>query len=667
MAKVPCWVDDYLKPHLGALRARAEAVRAAKRAIGDLATFADAHLNYGLHLSGESWLFREWAPNATKIFLVGDFSDWRETPQFELSKNAEGDFSGEFPARSISHGQHYKLSVHWEGGQGERIPACARRVVQDHSTKIFSAQVWETGKYCWRFENPPRSAYPLIYEAHVGMAGEGEGVFTYAGFRDHVLQRVADAGYDTVELMAVAEHPYYGSFGYHVSSFFAPSSRFGTPEELKSLIDRAHGLGLRVIFDIVHSHAVKNEAEGLSRQDGSDCLYFRSGPKGYHSLWDSRLFDYGKRGVLRFLLSNLRYWLTEFRVDGFRFDGVTSMLYDHHGLGKSFTSYDDYFGGEFDEEAWVYLALANDLVHKLNPEAVTIAEDVSGAPGLCAPADQLGAGFDYRLAMGVPDIWFKYTDIRDDLDWNIGGLIGELTQKRAEEKTISYVESHDQALVGGKTMIFTLADAGMYDAMHVGSQSLSIDRAMALHKMMRLMTLALSGGGYMNFMGNEFGHPEWIDFPREGNNWSYARARRQWSLRDDPTLRYRFLADFDAAMLRVFGEAGPGANLARVLAVFEEEKTAVVERGGLFIVFNFHPHSSYTDYPVSLPPGCYNLILDSDAREFGGFGRVHEGQRYFTFPHVSKNEMLHVARLYLPSRTVLALKREGPPASGEIR
>ncbi|TLN26584.1 1,4-alpha-glucan-branching enzyme, partial [bacterium] len=555
---------------------------------------------------------------------------------------------------------------HWEGGQGLRIPACARRVVQDGATKIFSAQVWEEDGYQWRFESPPRSRYPVIYEAHVGMAGEGERVHTYADFSGHVLQRIADGGYDTVELMAVAEHPYYGSFGYHVSSFFAPSSRFGTPEELKALIDRAHGLGLRVVIDIVHSHCVKNEEEGLSRQDGSDSLYFHSGPRGYHPLWDSRLFDYGKRGVLKFLLSNLRYWLTEFRVDGFRFDGVTSMLYDHHGLGRSFTSYDDYFGGHFDEEAWAYLALANALVHKVNPEAITIAEDVSGAPGLCASLGEFGAGFDYRLALGVPDIWFKYADIKSDFDWNIGGLVGELTQRRAEERTVAYVESHDQALVGGKSMIFTLADERMYDSMHEGSESMAVERAVALHKMMRLLTLALSAGGYMTFMGNEFGHPEWIDFPREGNGWSYHHARRLWGLRDAPGLRYRFLGDFDGAMLKVFRERGSALlKEARVVSIFEEEKVAVVERGGLFWVFNFHPTSSYTDYPVSLPPGSYSLALDSDSRKFGGFGRVHEGARYFTFPHVSKNEMFHLARIYLPSRTALVLEEEGPRDSGE--
>ena len=343
--------DPYLAPYADAVRGRAAHARARARELtggkGRLADWASAHEYFGLHRTPEGWVFREWAPHATAIWLVGDFSKWQLLPRFKLTRIPGTDvWERTFPARAIRHEQYYHLEVHWDGGRGERIPAYARRVVQDPQTKLFSAQVWEPKKpYVWKHaicdSRQPTSGgnAPLIYEAHVGMAQEEGKVGTYAEFRDKILPRIKAAGYNVVQLMAVMEHPYYGSFGYHVSSFFAPSSRFGTPEDLKSLVDTAHGMGLRVIMDIVHSHAVKNERDGLSLFDGTPYQYFHDGPRGWHTAWDSRCFDYGKTEVLHFLLSNCRYWLDAFHFDGYRFDGVTSMLYRDHGLGTAFAGY----------------------------------------------------------------------------------------------------------------------------------------------------------------------------------------------------------------------------------------------------------------------------------------------------------------------------------------
>jgi 1,4-alpha-glucan branching enzyme len=448
--------------------------------------------------------------------------------------------------------------------------------------------------------------------------------------------------------MAVQEHPYYGSFGYHVSSFFASSSRFGTPEELKALIDEAHGMGIRVIMDLVHSHAVKNEVEGISRYDGSLYQFFHEGARGNHTAWDSRCFDYARAEVLHFLLSNIRYWLEEFRFDGFRFDGVTSMLYHDHGLGSLFTSYSDYFGGRVDEEAVTYLALANALTHEVSSHALTVAEDVSGMPGLGASPEEGGMGFDYRLSMGVPDTWFKLTDLRDE-DWSMNWLWHELTNHRADERVISYVESHDQALVGGKSFIFTLIDADMYWAMHRGSESLRVDRGMALHKLARLATLGTAGHGYLNFMGNEFGHPEWIDFPREGNGWSCEKARRQWSLRDNESLRFGQLAEFDAAILGLITEEWDDLR-PRLVKADDGDKLLAWQRGSLLWVLNFHPTTSFEGYGLRVPPGSYELILSTDDAEFGGFNRLVRPQRF-------EVDAEGWVRLYLPSRAGLVLKR----------
>ncbi len=604
--------DSYLEPYETVLLRRIKKVREmAARLTQDLVTlqdFASGHEYFGLHFKGNRWIFREWAPNATAVYLIGDMTGWQKQKAFALERiEDQGIWEIHLGADTMKHGDLYRLSMYWAGGSGDRIPAYARRVVQDPETLIFNAQVWRPiVPYQWQHPDFRRHDEAVfVYEAHVGMAQEEAKVGTYKEFCDNIIPRIVASGYNTLQLMAIPEHPYYGSFGYHVSSFFAASSRFGTPEDLKALIDNAHAAGLAVIIDIVHSHAVSNQVEGLSHFDGTPYLYFHEGPRGHHTAWDSRCFDYGKPQVVHFLLSNCRYWLDEFKVDGFRFDGITSMLCTHHGIGTAaFTSYEDYFNDSVDEDALTYLTLSNRMIHALRPDAITIAEDISGMPGLALPAADGGCGFDYRFAMGVPDYWIKLLeDILDD-DWHMGGLWYELTNRRQEEKTISYAESHDQALVGDKTIIFRLIDADMYEHMSVGDDHLAVDRGLALHKMIRFITLATAGSGYLNFMGNEFGHPEWIDFPRQGNAWSYRYARRQWHLVDNPDLKYRFLYVFDNAMIQLAKQAKllEYPNIC-LLSENSEDKILVFERAGLIFAFNFNPKQSYTDYHIATKAG----------------------------------------------------------------
>jgi 1,4-alpha-glucan branching enzyme len=655
--------DPYLSAH-GATVARriAHITRAARQLAPKgktLADFASGHEYYGLHFEKDGWVLREWAPYATSIHLVGDLSDWTIRDDLALRRiDANGTWQLRLPALQLRHKDFYRLHVQWPGGSGDRVPAWARRVVQDPQTLIFNAQVWRPSTpYVWkipRFKAPVGA--PLIYEVHVGMATEKECVGSYTEFVEQVLPRVIASGYNTLQIMAVPEHPYYGSFGYHVSSFFAASSRFGTPEEFKALIDASHAAGLRVLIDLVHSHAVSNEVEGISRFDGSEYQFFHKGDRGRHIAWDSRLFDYAKPQVLHFLLSNCRYWLDEFKVDGFRFDGITSMLYLDHGLEKAFTSYDDYFNGNVDEEALCYLALANQVIHGVRPDAVTIAEDVSGMPGLARPWREGGIGFDYRFAMGVPDYWIKLTKDTRDEDWSMSGLWFELNNRRHDERTISYTESHDQALVGDKTLIFRLIDAEMYTHMSVTADSLRVARGMALHKMIRLLTLATAGHGYLNFMGNEFGHPEWIDFPRPGNNWSYHYARRQWSLVDNPRLRYQQLDRFDKDMIALARKHKVLATpAARQIWEHNDDKILIFERAGLVWVFNFHPTRSFTDYQFPASPGRYGVVLDSDAALYGGHQRIDASLPHFTLASTENHQPPHRLSLYLPSRSALVL------------
>ncbi len=662
--------DPWLEPYAPAIEGRHEdAVRKEKELIKgnrNLEGFANAHNYFGLHRDDKGWVFREWAPNATAITLIGDFSDWQESPKYALKRLDNGVWELRVGPRGMKHGQLYKMKVHWDGGEGERIPAYATRVVQDEQSHIFSAQVWTPKKaYEWKVESFVPDTRPLlIYECHIGMAQQREGVGTYVEFRDNILPRIHADGYNAIQIMAIQEHPYYGSFGYHVSSFFAPSSRFGTPEELKSLIDKAHELGIAVIMDIVHSHAVKNENEGLGRLDGSYNQYFYGDHRREHPAWDSLCFDYGKNEVLHFLLSNCKYWLEEFKFDGFRFDGVTSMLYYDHGLGQAYCSYGDYYNGAQDVNAITYLTLANKLIHAVNHNAITIAEEMSGMPGLAVKIKDGGIGFDYRMAMGIPDYWIKTLKEKKDEDWHPTSIFWELTNRRSDEKTISYVESHDQALVGDKTVIFRLIDDQMYWHMMVGDNNMTVDRGIALHKMIRLVTLATINGGYLNFMGNEFGHPEWIDFPREGNGWSYKYARRQWDLVDRQDLKYKYLNAFDNAMVELVSRVINFQALSiEKLWEKDDDQVLAFRRGDLVFVFNFSPFKSFTGYGILAPAGKYKVVLSSDDKQYGGFGNIDD-----SVEHLTQHDELYAPtgkewlKLYLPARSAQVLRLDRTPA-----
>ncbi len=665
--------DPWLEPYASRLAARQEHFRAAQRKFdstgGLLGQISQGHHYFGLHrgeLSGGAgtW-YREWGPGAMQLCIIGEFNGWDRWAN-PMSRDEFGVWSLFLPdaqfGDKLVHGGKIKVHVVGEDGSAmDRIPAYIRRVVRDEQTGDWAGVYWNPATpFAFKHPAPAMKGGLRIYESHVGMAQEEPKVGTFAEFTRDVLPRAAKLGYNAVQLMAIQEHPYYGSFGYHVSSFFGVSSRFGTPDELKELIDTAHGLGLRVLLDLVHSHAVKNTLEGLNRFDGTDHQYFHALPRGLHPAWDSLLFDYSKYEVQRFLLSNVRHWLEEYRFDGMRFDGDTSMLYLDHGLGKAFSSYDDYFGPNTDEDAVAYLKMANDLAHQINPGAITISEDVSGMVGMARPAAEGGIGFDYRLAMGVPDYWIKTLKEKSDEQWVLGEIFSTLLNRRYGEKHIGYAESHDQAMVGDKTLAFRLMDKEMYWHMDCASKNPVIDRGIALHKLIRLITFSLAGEGYLNFMGNEFGHPEWIDFPREGNDWSMKHARRQWSLAEKPILRYAGLNRFDVAMQSLDADFNLLQDpLIERLMVHEAKKLLIYRRGPLVFAFNFHPTESYADLRIPVPDATdYKLILDTDDKPFEGFGRVVAGMKYAleNQPYEGRNQSL---RLYLPNRTAQVLAPNG--------
>lgn len=656
--------NPQLAPYEAEIRRRVVRFQRMKQTFvpdGSLSQMANGHFYFGIHRHPEGWVYREWAPAAEQLWLTGQFNDWNPTSH-PLRRVDSGTWELILPGETaLWQGCPVKTLVRYQGKVTEHIPLYARYVTQDPKTALWSARVWEPEPpFPWHPFTPKQEPL-LIYEAHVGMAREEPRIGTYREFADDVLPWIAQGGYNAVQLMAVMEHPYYASFGYQVSNFFAPSSRFGTPEDLKYLIDRAHQLGLRVILDLVHSHAVRNEGEGIHKFDGTTEQFFYRGSRGDHPAWGTKLFDYGNHGVVHFLLSNVKYWLTEFHFDGFRFDGVTSMLYRDHGLGVTFAQEEEYFGSNIDEDALTYLQLANDLIREINPHAVTLAEDVSGMPGISLPIEQGGLGFDARMGMGIPDLWGRLVNEVRDEDWNLDKIWSSLCLRRPGEQTIAYVECHDQSIVGDQAMIFRLAGKRMYTEMAKDCHTPEIDRATALHKLLRLLTCAAGGDGYLTFMGNEFGHPEWVDFPRAGNGDSFQYCRRQWSLVKNPDLKYQFLAHFDRAMLHLARQWNWFRQWMPDLKWLDEErKILAFERAGLVFAFNFSPTHSYPDALIPVSQGRdHHVLLSTDEERFGGQGRI----KAISYPAHVAGKRGNYLQLYLPARTAVVLAPDVPPKS----
>ncbi|VDM53022.1 unnamed protein product [Angiostrongylus costaricensis] len=632
---------------------------------GGIEHFTEGYKHFGLIVQPDnSVLCHEWAPGADQLALIGDFNGWnRETHKYKredfgkwrlvVPPNPDG-------SCAIPHSSIVKIAVTKDGKTMDKLSPWAAYVTRPKETVVYHQQFYNPpDKYQLRHPRPPRPASLRIYEAHVGISSWEGKVNTYRAFADDVIPRIVKQGYNTIQLMAVMEHVYYASFGYQVTSFFAPASRCGPPDDVKYLVDKAHSMGLTILLDVVHSHASKNVADGLNEWDGTDSCYFHSGPRGTHTLWDSRLFDYTQIETLRFLLSNLRWWIEEYGFDGFRFDGVTSMIYHSHGMNDDFGGgYPMYFGLNADTDSLIYLMLANDFLHKKYPQIITIAEEVSGMPALCRPVAEGGQGFDYRLAMALPDMWIKILKHMKDEDWSMNEVVHTLENRRYGEANVAYAESHDQALVGDKTIAFWLMDKEMYDFMSITTSFTPIiERGIALHKMIRLLTMALGGEAWLNFIGNEFGHPEWLDFPRFGNNESFHYARRQFNLADDGNLRYKFLNLWDEEMNRLeestgFLHKGPGY----VSWKHDGDKMICFERAGVLFVFNFHPFKSFPDYKVGVEvPGIYKLVLNSDEERFGGHNRLQLGSEHHSFPEGYAGRRNHVL-VYAPARTCLVFR-----------
>lgn len=669
--------DPYLKPYEKDIRRRyalfKDYLERIETGDNNLNKFTMGYNTFGIHINEDnSVTAKEWAPGAQELFLTGDFNGWDRT-KTPYKKLEYGKWELHLPPNPdgscpLKHLSEVKIIVKDHNNELlERLSPWATYVTQPADRRegvTYKQRIWHPNpENIYKFSHPkPKKPESLrIYECHVGIATQELRVGTYLEFAKNTIPRIVKQGYNAIQLMAIMEHAYYASFGYQVTSFYAASSRYGTPEELKELVDQAHAHGLYVLLDVVHSHASKNTLDGLNMFDGTDSCFFHGGTRGQHPLWDSRLFNYGEYEVLRFLLSNLCWYINEYGFDGFRFDGVTSMLYHSRGFGQGFSGhYDEYYGLNVDIEGVVYLMLANHMLHKFYPEIVTIAEDVSGMPGVCRPVPEGGIGFDYRLAMAIPDKWIKLLKEFKDEDWNMGDICWTLSNRRWMEKTVAYCESHDQALVGDKTLAFWLMDKEMYTHMSlISPPNHIISRGIALHNMIMLITHALGGEAYLNFMGNEFGHPEWLDFPRAGNGDSYHYARRQWNLVDDELLKYKFMSAWDRDVNMLEERYGwLHANPGYVSWKHEDDKVIVFDRAGLIFVFNFHPIKSFADYTIGMrEQGTYKIVLSSDDSKYGGENRVDTNIKHFTKPEPYA-ELPSRMMIYTPCRTAVVYARD---------
>ena len=665
--------DHSLKPFELEIKERMELYKEKLNEIKNkeksLENIAKSYKSMGINLMPNGDIkYREYAPGAKGISLFGEFNNWNKE-QFWAKKDKFGFWELIIPnengAPKIQHGQIVKVNVVLEDGNWmERNPIWSHYLIQNKESIILENIFWNPEiKYKWKYPQKhikkPESL--RIYEVHIGLSSFDPKINSYKEFADTILPRVKKTGYTAIQFMAIMEHAEYASFGYHVNYLFAISSRFGTPEEFMYLIDKCHENGLFVIMDIIHSHASPNVNDGFNYWDGTDHLYFHGGNLGNHVQWNSKLYNYSSYETLRLLLSNCAYYIKEYRIDGFRFDCVTSMLYSHHGIDYNFTgNYKEYFNEFFNLESSVYLMLANSLIHKLNPEAITIAEDFSGTPGLCRPVEEGGLGFDYKLNMKICDKWKQYLLYKKDEEWNIEDIIYTLKNRRYKEKNISYCESHDQSFVGNCSLSSLLFSSERFWNMSNNSpETPVIGRGISLHKMIRLLTFALGGEGYLSFMGNEFGCPDSLDFPKKENRFSYSHSRRRWDLCDNKDLRYRFLYKWEIIM-NILEEIFHFIESEEeyISTKHEDDKVIVFEKGVLLFIFNFHPVKDFQDYQIGTKWGTpHKIILDSDEKRFMGKGRLNHTSSYSTVKKSFKNRPYNM-KLDMPSRTCMILIAE---------
>lgn len=558
----------------------------------------------------------------------------------------------------IPHGSKYRVYFNTPDGPLERVPAWATYVLPDADGRQACAVHWDPpseSAYKWKNKHPTAPKSLLIYECHVGISGSEPRLSSFSEFTKKVLPHIKDLGYNAIQLFGIVEHKDYFTAGYRVTNMYAVSSRYGTPEDFKHLVDEAHGIGLLVFLDVVHSYSAADEMVGLSLFDGTNDCYFHTGKRGHHKFWGTRMFKYADVDVLQYLLSNLNWWVEEYRIDGFQFHSLSSMMYTHNGFATFTGELEEYCNQYVDRDALMYLILANDILHALHPNIITIAEDATYYPGLCEATSQGGLGFDYYVNLSASEMWLSFLEKVPDNEWSMSKIVTTLMGNRQyTNKMLLYAENHSQSISGGRSFAEILF-GGKEDRPAESTDSLL--RGCSLHKLIRLITFSIGGCAYLNFMGNEFGHPKGVEFPTASNNNSFELANRRWELLNNDGIHHAlFLFDKDMMKLEQ-NERVLSRGLPNVHHVKDDTMVISYTRGPVLFIFNFHPTNSYEKYIVGVEEaGEYQVIMNTDEKNYGGQGMINGDQYVQKTIRKRCDGLQNCLQVPLPSRTAQVYK-----------
>ncbi len=570
------------------------------------------HDKLGAHLMDSDGVagtyFAVWAPNAEKVAVVGDFNGWNGTENPLAQRGASGIWEG-FVA-GARKGQYYKFRI-WPRGSTVSIDKTDPMGIFFETPPRTGAIIWDLD-YRWgdgdwmqqRGTRNGRYAPMSIYELHPGSwmrTADGYSL-DYRALAEKLADHVADTGFTHVELMPVMEHPFFGSWGYQVTGYFAPSSRYGSPQDFMYLVDHLHQRGIGVILDWVPAHFPGDEFS-LSKFDGTH-LYEHADPrKGIHPDWDSLIFNYGRYEVMSFLISSARFWLQYYHADALRVDGVASMLYlDYSRDDGEWVPNED--GSNENREAVAFLRRFNEYVYGAHPDVQTIAEESTAWPKVSRPVSDDGLGFGFKWDMG----W-----MHDTLAYMAEDPVhrkhhhNKLTFRNMYSYSENFVLalSHDEVVHGKGSLLGKMA----------GDDWQKFANLRLLYAYMYAQP-----GKKLLFMGSEFAtRDEWnhdgaldwslIDQPAHAGVRSLVRDLKHL-YRDTPALH---LGDVEAGGFEwIYADDADSSVLSFLRLGGEHEPVAAV--------FNFTPVPR-PEYRIGVPrPGTWRVLLNSDAPEYGGSG-----------------------------------------------
>ena len=592
--------------------------------------------------------FAVWAPNADKVSVIGDFNGWNPASHPMRSLGVSGIWEIFVP--NVGDGERYKYEI--RSREGAHLQKADPYGVFFESDASGAAIVWNLDRYTWRdkawLDERTRSNgwldRPLsVYELHLGswkrVPERGGGPLTYREMAEQIVPYVKDLGYTHIELMPVLEHPFAGSWGYQVTGFFAPTSRFGPPEDFKAFVDECHVNGIAVILDWVPGHFPK-DAHGLARFDGT-ALYEHEDPRqGEHRDWGTLIFNYGRHEVRAFLLSSALFWLEEYHIDGLRVDAVASMLYLDYSREDGDWLPNQY-GGRENLEAMEFLRQLNVQTHAHYPGTITVAEESTAWPGVTRPVHLGGLGFTYKWNMGWMHDMLQYAS-KDPIyrRWSHNDLTFSLLYAFTENFVLPF--SHDEVVHGKRAML----DKMPGDIWQKRATLRALYGYMYGHPGKKLMFMGCEFGQW-----REWGHVESLDW----HLLQYAEHRgiQHWvrdlnrTLKEQPALHQ---VDFDHTGFEWID-----------CSDFEGSVVSFIRRAHhssdfVLVAVNFTPVVRH-DYVIGVPEaGRYVELLNSDGEIYGGGNLGNSGviQSEPTPAHGRP----HRLSLVLPPLACLILKRE---------